>query len=76
MTIKTIADDFQDLILADMQREGIELTEKNIKAYKAKINSAFDSMVADRRREAEQEDSVSLNDYYKELQERNTIFRT
>ena len=52
---RTIADELQDLVIADILKDGKTVTGKTIREYQIKLNKAFDTIVAEAEAEAEQE---------------------
>lgn len=57
---RTIADEFQDLILADVIKDGKNINEKTVSEYKNKLNQALDHMVDEADREYDNHEYVSL----------------
>ncbi|HWQ41845.1 MAG TPA: AbrB/MazE/SpoVT family DNA-binding domain-containing protein [Desulfosporosinus sp.] len=64
---RTVADELQDLILADIIKDGKVINEENIREYQTKLNKAFDAFVAEADQEYGKKDYVSL----KELKQEN-----
>ncbi len=63
---RTIADELQDLIVAEIVKNGKTVTEKTIREYQLKLNKAFDTMVAEAELEYTQKEYVSLADLKRE----------
>lgn len=57
---RTIADEFQDLILADIVKDGKNVSEATIREYKNKLNKALDHMVAETGQQYGNREYVSL----------------
>jgi len=43
---RTVADELQDIILAEIAKDGKSINEETIRQYKLKLNQALDKMVA------------------------------
>jgi AbrB family looped-hinge helix DNA binding protein len=59
---RTVADELQDLILADIAKDGKIINEKTVKEYQIKLNKALDSIVAEAEQEYGKKEYVSLTD--------------
>lgn len=58
---RTVADELQDLIRADLAKEGKLINEETVKAYQAKIAQALDSMVAEAEKEYNSKQYITLS---------------
>ncbi len=58
---RTVADELQDLIRADLAKEGKLINEETVKAYQAKIAQALDSMVAEAEKEYNAKQYITLS---------------
>lgn len=63
---RTISDELQDLILADIVKDGKPITKETIREYQVKINKALDSIVAEGEQEYKAKQYVTLSDLKKE----------
>jgi AbrB family looped-hinge helix DNA binding protein len=63
---RTIADELQDLVIADIVKDGKAVTEKNIREYQTKLNKAFDIIVAEAELEYNKKEYVSLAELKRE----------
>lgn len=57
---RTVADEFRELILADIHKDGKTVTEETIRIYQTQLNKAFDAMVAEAEGEYLNKEYVSL----------------
>ena len=64
---RTVADELQDLILADIMKDGKVVNSETIRDYQTKLNKSFDVFVAEADQEYEKKNYVSL----KELKQEN-----
>jgi AbrB family looped-hinge helix DNA binding protein len=63
---RTISDELQDLILADIVKDGKPVSEETIKEYQVKLNKALDSLVAEGEQEYRAKRYVPLSDLKRE----------
>jgi AbrB family looped-hinge helix DNA binding protein len=63
---RSVADELQDLILADIVRDGKPVTAETVKEYQAKLNKALDHLVAEAEQEYSSKEYVSLADLKQE----------
>jgi len=63
---RTIADELQDLVIADILKDGKTVTGKTIREYQIKLNKAFDTIVAEAEQEYNQKEYVSLAELKRE----------
>jgi AbrB family looped-hinge helix DNA binding protein len=63
---RTISDELQDLILADIVKDGKPVSEETIKEYQVKLNKALDSLVAEGEQEYRAKRYVTLSDLKRE----------
>lgn len=59
---RNIADELQELILADIVKDGKRVTPENVKEYQMQLNKALDHMVAEAEQEYDNKEYVSLDD--------------
>lgn len=59
---RTVADELQDLILADIMKNQKQVTEETVKEYQVKLNQAIDKIVAEADQEYGRKEYVSLAD--------------
>ena len=59
---RNIADELQELILADIVKDGKRVTPENVKEYQVQLNKALDHMVAEAEQEYDNKEYVSLDD--------------
>lgn len=59
---RTVADELQDLILADIAKDGKPINQGTVKEYQVKLNKALDSIVAEAEQEYNKKEYVSLDD--------------
>ncbi len=57
---RTIADELEDLVLADIVKNGEDITKEIIQKYQTKLNKAFDIMIAETEQEYSRKEYVSL----------------
>lgn len=57
---RTVADELQDLLLAEIARDGKPVNETTVKEYQQKLNRALDKMVAEAEQEYNAKEYVSL----------------
>ncbi|MBP2636787.1 MAG: SpoVT / AbrB like domain protein [Firmicutes bacterium] len=62
---RTISDELQDLIRADIAKDGKPVTEQTVKEYQVQLNKALDSLVAEAEQEYSKKEYVSLSDLKK-----------
>jgi len=63
---RTISDELQDLILADIAKDGKPVNEETLREYQMKLNKALDSLVAEGEREYKAKQYLTLSDLRKE----------
>lgn len=63
---RTISDELQDLIRADIAKDGKPVTEQMVKEYQVQLNKALDSLVAEAEQEYSKKEYVSLSDLKRE----------
>ncbi|WP_371366353.1 hypothetical protein SRRS_07470 [Sporomusa rhizae] len=63
---RTISDELQDLIRADIAKDGKIVTEQTVKEYQVQLNKALDSLVAEAEQEYSKKEYVSLSDLKRE----------
>lgn len=63
---RTISDELQDLIRADIAKDGKPVTEQTVKEYQVQLNKALDSLVAEAEQEYSKKEYVSLSDLKRE----------
>jgi AbrB family looped-hinge helix DNA binding protein len=63
---RTISDELQDLIRADIAKDGKPVTEKTVKEYQVQLNKALDSLVAEAEQEYSKKEYISLSDLKRE----------
>ncbi|WP_425060287.1 hypothetical protein SCACP_09730 [Sporomusa carbonis] len=63
---RTVADEMQDLIRADLAKDGKPVTEQTVKVYQVQLNKALDSLVAEAEQEYSKKEYVSLADLKRE----------
>lgn len=63
---RTISDELQDLIRADIAKDGKPVTERTVKEYQVQLNKALDSLVAEAEQEYSKKEYVSLSDLKRE----------
>lgn len=59
---RTVADELQDLILADIAKDGKSINQGTVKEYQVKLNKALDSIVAEAEQEYNKKEYVSLDE--------------
>ena len=59
---RTVADELQDLIFADIAKDGKTINQGTVKEYQVKLNKALDSIVAEAEQEYNKKEYVSLDD--------------
>jgi AbrB family looped-hinge helix DNA binding protein len=57
---RTISDEFHDLIVNDIIKDGKEVNQENIREYKTMLNKAFDDMVNEANQEYARKEYISL----------------
>lgn len=57
---RTIADELEDLVLADIVKNGEDITKEIIQKYQTKLNKAFDIMIAETEQEYSRKEYVSF----------------
>ena len=57
---RTVADELQDIILAEIAKDGKPINEETIKEYQIKLNQALDKLVATADQEYNAKEYVSL----------------
>jgi looped-hinge helix DNA binding domain, AbrB family len=63
---RTISDELQDLIRADIAKDGKPVTEQTVKEYQVQLNKALDSLVAEAEQEYNKKEYVSLSNLKRE----------
>jgi AbrB family looped-hinge helix DNA binding protein len=63
---RSIADEMQELILADLVKDGKPVTEQTVKEYQVRLNKALDNLVAEAEQEYRKKEYVSLADLKRE----------
>ncbi|MPL67829.1 hypothetical protein SDC9_13532 [bioreactor metagenome] len=63
---RTVADEFQELILTDLAKDSKPINEATIREYHIKLNKALDTLVADAECEYRKKEYISLDDLKKE----------
>lgn len=63
---RTVADELQDIILADIVKDGKSVTQETIREYQTKLNKALDHIVAEAEQEYNRKEYVSLADLKRE----------
>ncbi len=63
---RTVADELQDLIRADLAKDGKPVTEETVKEYQTKLNKALDAVVAEAEQEYKAKKYVTLADLKRE----------
>ncbi len=59
---RTVADELQDMIMAEIARDGKVVNQETIKEYQIKLNEALDKVVAEADQEYNAKEYVSLAD--------------
>ena len=63
---RSIGDELQELILADIAKDGKIITPETIKEYQTQLNKALDHMVAEAEQEYNNKEYVSFADLKRE----------
>lgn len=63
---RSIADELQELIMADIIKDGKKVTTETVKEYQIRLNKALDLMVAEAEQEYQNKEYVSLADLKRE----------
>ncbi|BBB92249.1 MAG TPA: AbrB/MazE/SpoVT family DNA-binding domain-containing protein [Methylomusa anaerophila] len=63
---RSIADELQELVLADIVKDGKLVTPETVKKYQTQLNKALDHMVAEAEQEYNNKEYVSLADLKQE----------
>jgi len=63
---RNIADELQELILADIVKDGKSVTPETVKEYQMQLNKALDHMVAEAEQEYNNKEYVSLAELKRE----------
>lgn len=59
---RTVADEMQDLIRADLAKDGKCVTKQTVKEYQIQLNEALDSLVAEAKQAYSKKEYSSLSD--------------
>ena len=62
----TLSDELQNLILANIAKDGKVATEETVKEYQVKLSQALDSLVAEAEQEYSKKEYISLADLKRE----------
>ena len=63
---RSVADELQDLILADIVKDGKSVTQETVREYQTKLNKALDHIVAEAEQKYNSKEDVSLTDLKRE----------
>ncbi len=63
---RSVADEFQDLIKADLAKDGKPVSEQTLKEYQIQLSKALDRLVSEAEQEYSKKEYVSLADLKRE----------
>lgn len=63
---RTISDELEEYILADIARDGKPINEETIREYKRELNKTLDKIVAESEQEYQRGDYITLADLKRE----------